>query len=184
MPTSPNGPRPTVPGTTRSPGDLPHEVESSPYLVRYLHRFSFPVAPDELWRTIGRVEEFETWWGWLSELRLEGEPLASGCALEGVVASPVGYRMRLRVDMPECVPPSRIDADISGDLRGRGRLLLKPHGTGTLVSIGWAVEVVQPSMRAAARITPALLHWAHDRVVGLAVASFRRRLAAAVRATG
>ena len=46
-------------------------------VIAYQHEFDFPLAPQELWDVIEHVDQFEQWWPWLKEFRLEGESLAS-----------------------------------------------------------------------------------------------------------
>ena len=148
----------------------------SPYVFDYQGRFNFPASPEEVWSAIEHVERFESWWGWLRELRVEGEGLAAGSVLHGVVAPPLPYRMRIRVVMESCAPPSRIDASVHGDLVGHARLVLEPDGEGTRASVVWTIEMMQRPMRMAARVAGPLLRWGHDRVVDATVAGFRRHL--------
>jgi hypothetical protein len=109
---------------------------------------------------------------------LDGDGLEAGAVLVGVVSPPVPYRMRVRVELEECVRPSWIDAAVHGDLEGRGRLELAPDGEGTLASVAWTIEMMQRRMRMAARVAYPLLRWGHDRVVDATVFGFRRQLAA------
>jgi carbon monoxide dehydrogenase subunit G len=148
----------------------------SPYVIEYEGRFSFPVPPQQVWSAIEHLERFETWWGWLRDLRVEGPGLAAGSVLHGVVAPPLPYRMRLRVELLESVPPCRIEAAVQGDLVGHARLVLEPEGEGTRASVTWTIEMIQRPMRVAARIASPLLRWGHDQVVAATVAGFRRQL--------
>jgi len=145
-------------------------------LITYRHDYEFPVAPDELWDTIQEVDQFEGWWPWLSEFRLDGDTLATGAVLHGVVAPPLPYRMRIEVRLTECQPPHRIDALIHGDLEGWASVSLRPQGTGSEVEVAWTVEMMQRPMRMASRMAHPVLQWGHDRVVEITVAGFRRRL--------
>ena len=86
----------------------------------------FATTPEELWDTIQEVDEFQQWWSWLEEFHLDGDTLQAGSVLTGVVAPPLPYRMRIRVEIVHCEPPARIDAVIHGDLEGKGRLELGP----------------------------------------------------------
>jgi hypothetical protein len=86
------------------------------------------------------------------------------------------YRLRLRVAFSRCIPPSRIDAVVTGDLNGRANLLLEPDHGGTRASVHWTIEMMQLRMRIAARVAPTLLRWGHDRVVDAKVAGLRRHL--------
>jgi carbon monoxide dehydrogenase subunit G len=151
-------------------------VAGSPYVLEYERRFSFPVPPQEIWSAVEHLERFESWWGWLGEFRVEGPGLTVGSVLHGVVAPPLPYRMRVRVELVDCVPPRSIDASIQGDLVGRARLVLEPDGAGTQASVAWTIEMMQRPMRVAARVAPPVLRWGHDRVVDATVAGFRRHL--------
>jgi carbon monoxide dehydrogenase subunit G len=148
----------------------------SPYVVEYAGRFSFPVPPQEVWSAVEHFERFEVWCGWLSELRVEGPGLVAGSILHGVVAPPLPYRMRLRVEVMASDPPRSIDASVHGDLAGHARLVLEPEGEGTRASVVWTIEMMQRPMRAAAIVAFPLLRWGHDRIVEATVAGFRRHL--------
>jgi carbon monoxide dehydrogenase subunit G len=151
-------------------------VSPSPYWIHYRDTFGFPVPPEEVWSSIEQVHQFEAWWSWLGEFRLEGDGLRSGSVLHGLVAPPLPYRMRVRVELENCVRPHLIEAAVRGDLQGRARLELEPAGAGTEVTAAWGIEMMQRPMRAAARFAHPLLRWGHDRVVSATVSGFRRHL--------
>jgi hypothetical protein len=141
---------------------------------RGVHRLSIP--PDAVWAAIERTDEFERWWGWLGEFRLEGRGLRRGSVMIGVVNPPLPYRMLIRVDLEDCIRPVTIDAAIHGDLEGHAHLGLEPDGGGTLATATWTIEMMQLPMRMAARFSHPLLRWGHDRVVDATVAGFRRQV--------
>ncbi len=145
-------------------------------VLDYRHGFQFDLTPDHLWERIEEVDQFERWWPWLSECSLEGNGLTRGSVLRGVVAPPLPYRMRLQVELGECVRPQSIDATVSGDLTGVASLRLRPSEGGTWAEVAWTVEMQQPAMRLASRFGHPLLKWGHDRVVEITVAGFRRRI--------
>jgi uncharacterized protein YndB with AHSA1/START domain len=147
-------------------------------IIAFRREYEFGLAPPELWHRIEQVEQYERWWPWLEELRLEGDRLEAGAMLNGVVIPPLPYRMRIRVELTRCEPPEAIDATISGDLVGRATLRVRPGGSGSLVEVAWTVEMMQRPMRLASRFGQPLLQWGHDRVVESTVAGFRRRLEA------
>ena len=101
-------------------------------MIVYRHGFHFDLAPEQLWERIEEVDQFERWWPWLSECQLEGDGLRQGSVLRGVVAPPLPYRMRLSVELGECVRPRSIDATVSGDLTGVAALRLRPEEDGHL----------------------------------------------------
>ena len=139
-------------------------------------RYRFEATPEEMWDVIGRLDRFEGWWGWLSSFSVRGDGLAPGSVLEGVVSPPVPYRMRVTVTIERCVAPHELDALVGGDLRGPARLRLDPDGDGTVARTWWELEMMQWPMRAACRVAKPMLRFAHDRVVDMTVAGFRRQL--------
>jgi hypothetical protein len=151
-------------------------VSSSPYVIDYRGTFRFAVPPEAVWAAIERTNEFERWWAWLGEFHLYGSGLQSGAAMVGVVSPPLPYRMRINVDLQDCVCPATIDAVVHGDLEGRAHLAFRPEKAGTLATAEWSIEMMQPPMRLAARFAHPLMQWGHDRVVAATVAGFRRQI--------
>jgi carbon monoxide dehydrogenase subunit G len=150
----------------------------APPVIAYRGQHDFATRPDVLWATLEHVERFEGWWPWLQDFRLEGDGLTAGSVLHGVVAPPLPYRMRVRVELTACVRPVTIEAVVAGDLVGVASLAMRPAGVGTAVDAAWTVEMMQAPMRLASRVAYPLLRWGHDRVVDVTVARFRRYLAA------
>ena len=145
-------------------------------MLTYRGGFGFDLAPDRLWDQIEQFDQFERWWPWLTDFRVEGDGLVAGSVLQGKVTPPLPYRMRVRIELVECRRPHTVDATVGGDLVGEARLRLHPEGGGTRAEVGWTVEMRQPAMRLASRIGRPLLQWGHDRVVEMTVAGFRRRI--------
>jgi hypothetical protein len=145
-------------------------------VFHYRRGYHFDLGPEDLWGRLEQVDQFEGWWPWLTGFRVEGNGLSTGSVLTGVVNPPVPYRLRLRIELTECSRPNTIDARVGGDLVGDAHLRLLTEGSGTRVEATWAVEVMQPAMRLAARIARPTLQWGHDRVVEMTVAGFRRRI--------
>jgi carbon monoxide dehydrogenase subunit G len=145
----------------------------------YRREYEFALAPAAMWERMEHLDQFERWWPWLQEYRLEGGGLASGSVLHGVVVPPLPYRMRIRVELTKCERPEVIDAIIGGDLEGEAHLRIRADGTRSRVEVAWTVEMMQRSMRLASRFGRPLLQWGHDRVVESTVAGFRRRLESA-----
>ena len=147
--------------------------------ITYQGEFAFATSPEQLWRAMEEADQFESWWSWLSEFRLDGGTLVPGAVLHGVVAPPLPYRMHIRVELIECEPYRRILAVVGGDLKGEARLELRGTDVGCSVEVAWTVEMMQRAMRIASRFGHPLLQWGHDMVVATTVAGFRRRLEAA-----
>ena len=139
-------------------------------------------SPEEVWDVMARLDRFEGWWGWLSSFSVRGEGLAPGTVLEGVVSPPGPYRMHVSVAIERCVPGRELDAVVSGDLAGPARLRLDPDGAdgaATVARTWWELEMKQWPMRVACRMAKPMLRFAHDRVVEMTVAGFRRQISRA-----
>ena len=156
-------------------------MAGSPYVFDYRGSFRLAASPAEIWEAIEHGERFEGWWAWLREFRFDGPGLRAGTVLRGVVDPPVPYRMRIRVQLDRCDPPSLIEATVRGDLEGRARLVFEAEDGSapvptTRAEVTWSIEMKQRTMRVAARVAHPLLRWGHDRVVDATVAGFRRHL--------
>lgn len=145
-------------------------------LFTYEGSFVLPAPPGEVWRQIARVDAFESWWGWLRDLGVDGRPLTAGTVMTGVVAPPIPYRMRLQVELVECDAPRAIDAVVAGDLAGDASMRFVPVPTGTRADVAWSVELRQRAMRVASAVGSPVLRRGHDRVVEATVARFRAHL--------
>jgi carbon monoxide dehydrogenase subunit G len=148
----------------------------APPVITYRREYRFDLTPEALWDRLGEVDQFETWWSWLSDFGVAGDGLVDGSVLRGTVAPPLPYRMAVEVRLIHVERCRSIDAEVAGDLSGRAGLRLRPDGTGTMAEVAWSVEMHQPAMRLASRFGRPLLQWGHDRVVAVTVAGFRRRV--------
>ncbi len=147
-----------------------------PPVVTTERGFSFDLPPDQLWDRLEEFDQFESWWSWLSDFRVEGEGLQAGSVLSGSINPPLPYRMDVRVELVACDRPSAIQARIGGDLIGDAHLRFHPEADGTLAEVSWRLEMRQPVMGFASRIGHPVLQWGHDRVVEMTVAGFRRQI--------
>jgi hypothetical protein len=134
-------------------------------VIEFVGTYDFAMAPDSLWEAVERFDWFGDRSGWLQEFRLEGDGLRPGSVLYGVVAPPLPYRMRVRVEIRETVRFESIDAEVHGDLEGTAHLRMAERAGGTTVDMSWTVEMMQRPMRLANRVAHPLLQWGHDRVV-------------------
>jgi uncharacterized protein YndB with AHSA1/START domain len=145
-------------------------------VINYQHSYEFPLPPEEIWNALEEVDQFALWWPWLEDFRLEGDSLATGTVLHGVVAPPLPYRMELQIELTRCEKPDIIEALVHRDLEGEASIALCSQGVVTHVEVAWTVEMMQRPMRLADRMAHPVLKRGHDRVVENTVAEFRRRL--------
>jgi carbon monoxide dehydrogenase subunit G len=153
------------------------ELAESPYVVEYAATFTFAATPAQVWAVLERFETLALTWPWLRELLVDGTGLRQGTVVRGVVAPPLPYQMRLDVVLDDCAPAECINASVHGDLEGSAQIAFDADGSETRADASWTIEMMQPSMRVAARLAPWLLRWGHDRVVAATVNGLRRHLA-------
>ena len=153
------------------------DLAESPYVVEYAGTFTFAATPERVWAVLERFESLAATWPWLRDLRIHGSGLRRGTEVCGVVSPPLPYQMRLDVVLDDCAPAEQINASVHGDLEGSAHIAFAGDGSETRANASWTIEMMQPSMRVAARLAPRLLRWGHDRVVAATVNGLRRHLA-------
>jgi hypothetical protein len=144
---------------------------STPF--RYDRRFPLPVTPDALWSRLEQTDEYVEWWSWLHSL--DGGGLRPGAEARCVVRAPLPYSLRFTVHVDEVVLHSRVVTHVEGDLVGPARLEIEPTATGCDAHLVWALELRDPLLRPLSALTRPAMRWAHDRVVDVGLAEFRRR---------
>lgn len=143
---------------------------------RFDRSWEFPLAPDEFWATVERVDQFPRWWGWLRTFRSDG--LVEGGRSEFVVQSALPYALHFEVRLDIVRPPRTVRAAISGDLAGPAGLDVEPTPAGCRTRLSWALEPRSSLLRTMAWISRPLMAWSHDQVVRLGVNQFRRQVLA------
>lgn len=137
--------------------------------------FEFAVPPDAVWDLLNRTDRYPAWWGWLRVFDVDGTAgLVEGAEARCVVRGPLPYALRFTVAVRKVVPARLVETEVSGDIEGPARLELDPTGGGTSARLVWAVRVVDPALRATARVARPLMEWGHDWVVNRGVRAFRR----------
>ena len=151
---------------------------------RFDRSFSFPIAPDALWRVLEHTDAYPGWWSWLREFDADG--LRAGSTAHCTIQSPLPYALHCRIRVDELVPPRTpgsggapapglVAATIDGDLRGPARLEVAGDGPGSTARLVWSLHIGNPVLGALARVARPLMTVAHDVVVGTGVEQFRRR---------
>lgn len=140
-----------------------------------------PAAPAErVWPVLADPRfTWPDWWPGLTAVATGPAVGPDGLAAPGAwavlrVRSPLGYALRFRLDLTETTAPShgapgRARLDVSGDLAGGADVAVTDVSASgrpaTEVRLDWRVSPVPAWFRAAARIAPAPLAWAHASVM-------------------
>ena len=149
---------------------------SSPYAVRHDGEELFDLSPVQLWPEITDVHRFEGWWSWLRGAELEPNVVASGSVLTFSIVSPLPYKLRCRVEFTDVVLQERIEAVVSGDLKGWATLDIEPVDEGSAVWLRWELEPTQTPMRLLVRAARPLIVRTKDWAIDIAVRTFRRNV--------
>lgn len=139
--------------------------------------FEFPIDPGAMWEMLDRTDQFPRWWRWLRAFDTDGvSGLTVGMQAHCVVRGPLPYTLRFTVGIEQAVPGRLVATHVTGDIEGPARLELEPTASGTSARLVWAVQVVDPALRATARTARPLMEWGHNFVVNRGVRAFRRQV--------
>jgi hypothetical protein len=141
----------------------------------------FQASPDDLWRTLARIDRYRTWWPWLRELEVDvaddvddADPLVDGTVADFVIQAPLPYQLRGTIAVVHAACPHVLEAVVTGDLEGPARLELvaDEDGAGATARLVWSLEVRSNLLRPLASIARPALSWAHDRIVERGLVQF------------
>jgi hypothetical protein len=148
---------------------------AAPY--RFRTRWFIAVPPDRCWDEILAALRpgAATWW---PGVHVESAPerLEAGGRVVLAVRSPVGYRLRMRLDLTSVVPGTSLEAASVGDLDGTGAMVLQPAAGGTAIIFRWEVRLRRRWMRATSAVLRPVFVAAHTAVMRRGESGFRRRV--------
>ena len=115
--------------------------------------------PSLVWHAVNEPERWQAWWPALDDVTLleEGDARGVGRRHHMRVKGPLGFGVSVEVEVAEARPVEALEVTMRGDLRGRGRTVLKPCGTGTAMSVSWRVQPGNPFLGAAVPVLSPLL---------------------------
>ncbi|KNB49818.1 SRPBCC family protein [Streptomyces caatingaensis] len=141
------------------------------------HRYRFhghwdlDAAPDAVYATLEAVEDYPAWWPQISCARLDRHSGTLG------VRSFLPHELRLTARERRRDPRARVlEAALDGDLTGRVRWSVLPHGTGSRARFEQDVELRDPGMRRWAPLARPVFRAAHSWVMRRGRRGLRRRL--------
>ena len=112
--------RPRVP---RAREHLKDSAVATPFA--FDREWTFTASPDELWRTLARTDQYQTWWPWLRELYVDGDGLSTATVADFVIQAPLPYQLRGTIAVVTAEPSRLVEASVTGDLEGPARLELR-----------------------------------------------------------
>ncbi|WP_106813829.1 SRPBCC family protein [Microbacterium timonense] len=146
----------------------------------FVSRWRIPQPPEQVWAELERTLTGPSaatipWWPELS-IPMPPRRLAPGERMVLAVRSPLGYRLRVRLELTSVDAGRALAAASEGDLRGTGEVVIggpapedrtgDPAGAGwCLVAFRWDVQTRRPWMNATAWLLRPLFERAHARVM-------------------
>jgi hypothetical protein len=140
-----------------------------PPMYSFVSRWHLPVAPEAAWSELARTLEPGSggarWWPGFA-LTMAPRRVTAGERMIITVRSPLGYALRLRLEITDAEPGRSITARSEGDLRGQGSVEVQAAAGGaSVVVFHWDVETRRPWMNATAWLLRPVFEHAHTRVM-------------------
>ena len=145
----------------------------------FASRWRLPMPAERVWRELERQllpGERLTWWPGLT-LPMPPRRLEAGERMVLAVRSPLGYALRMRLELTDVVAGRTLAATSDGDLRGRGRVTVDPAGDEASVRFEWDVETRRAWMNATAWLLRPVFEAAHAHVMRRGEQGLRAALA-------
>lgn len=142
--------------------------------VRSDRTYLFDAPHEAVWNAIGRTDAYRTWWPWLR--RFDADGLTAGDQWHCTVRPPLPYVLRFSVAIEDVDEPVRIEATVTGDIRGAASLELTPTSRGCSVRLVSALAPAGQPLRTVTRLSPWLARFGHDWILDTGLRQFRRAL--------
>lgn len=138
-------------------------------------------APIErVWEEIYHAERWPSWWTYVSGVEeLEpGDADGVGKRLHLLFRTRLPYTLGFDVRVTTVQPPTKLDAEATGELEGTGRWTLTPADGGTLVRYNWDIRTTRWWMNLLAPVARPAFSWNHHELMRTGGESLARRLGA------
>jgi uncharacterized protein YndB with AHSA1/START domain len=140
---------------------------SRPYA--FVDEWEVAAPPDAVFDALSDARSYPSWWRPVYlEVEADG-PAAVGSMSHQHFKGRLPYHLRTRSVITELDRPSRIVADVDGDLRGRGEWTLTPTDHGTHVRFDWQVHADRLLLRVLTPLLRPLLRWNHNWAIARAM---------------
>ena len=152
-----------------------------PATYMFVSRWRVPVPPERTWDELARSLRpgaGPEWWPGLT-VRMAPRRLVGGERMVIAVRSPLGYVLRMRLEIADVEPGAAISARSDGDLRGSGRVEIRADGErACVVEFSWHVETRRAWMNATAWLLRPAFERAHAHVMRRGEEGLRAELGA------
>ena len=128
----------------------------------FVDEWDVNAPPAAVFAALAHAETYPQWWKpvYLS-VETDGPPEV-GRASSQLFTGRLPYKLRTRSTITKLEPPRVIEAEVVGDLRGRGIWTLSPRNAGTHVRFDWRVSADRPLLRYLTPLLRPLFRWNHN----------------------
>lgn len=122
---------------------------------------------EEVWQVLSDAERWPAWWPCVEAVeKLDpGEPTGEHSVWRYTWKTMLPYKLQLELCVTRIEAPVLLEADVSGDVSGRGVCRLDRQDNRTIVRYEWNVRICRSWMRWFAPIARPLFLWNHRMVM-------------------
>ena len=128
----------------------------------FVDEWDVAAPPESVFEAIADARTYPEWW---RAVYLEAEsdgPPELGRVSRQYFKGRLPYRLRTTSQIVRLEPPRIVEADVAGDLSGRGLWTLTPTAGGTHIRFDWHVNADRPLLRRLTPILRPLFRWNHN----------------------
>ena len=120
-----------------------------------------------VWHAMSEPWQWPLWWRGLQQVeRLDsGDASGLGNTCRYVWKGALPYRLTLWIRIVRVEPPTLLEGEVTGGLKGLGRWQLSETPHGTQVCFEWQVDGPRPWMRYVVPLTRRIFCWQHQRLM-------------------
>jgi quercetin dioxygenase-like cupin family protein/uncharacterized protein YndB with AHSA1/START domain len=138
-----------------------------PYL--FVDEWDVAAPLEAVFAAIADSRTYPQWWRPVYlEIDADG-PATLGSVARHHFKGRLPYHLHTRSVIVDIDPPSRVVADVDGDLRGRGTWTLAPTGQGTHVRFDWQVYADRKLLRVLTPVLRPVFRWNHNWAIARAM---------------
>jgi mannose-6-phosphate isomerase-like protein (cupin superfamily)/uncharacterized protein YndB with AHSA1/START domain len=144
----------------------------------FVDEWDVAAPPPAVFAVLADARTYPDWWRPVYlEATADGPPAVGGVAHQHFKGR-LPYHLRTRTVTVALEPPTRIQGEVDGDLRGTGIWTLTPVAGGTHVRFDWTVHADRRLLRVLTPFLRPALRWNHSWAIARAVAGLEPYVAA------
>jgi uncharacterized protein YndB with AHSA1/START domain len=128
----------------------------------FVDEWDVQAPPEAVFDALADARTYPSWWRPVYlEAEADGPPRVGGISRQHFKGR-LPYHLRTESRTTRLERPTTLEADLTGDLRGRGLWTLTPQNGGTHVRFDWRVYADKPILRFLTPVLRSLFRWNHS----------------------